>query len=54
MQVRAVQVEDHCAHVEALCADLTDKSDVFAIPALNKDVKTFDQTPFALGGFPGP
>lgn len=31
-----------------LAADLRDKSDVFAIPALNKDVKTFDQMALAL------
>ena len=32
----------------ALAADLRDKSDIFAIPALNKDVKTFDQMALAL------
>ena len=31
-----------------LAADLRDKSDVLAIPALNKDVKTFDQMALAL------
>lgn len=31
-----------------LAADLTGASDVFAIPALNKDVKTFDQMALAL------
>ena len=31
-----------------LASDLRDKSDVFAIPALNKDVKTFDQMAVAL------
>jgi hypothetical protein len=31
-----------------LAADLKDKSDVLAIPALNKDVKTFDQMALAL------
>ena len=31
-----------------LAADLRDVSDVFAIPALNKDVKTFDQMALAL------
>jgi hypothetical protein len=31
-----------------IAADLRDKSDVFAIPALNKDVKTFDQMALAL------
>ena len=31
-----------------LAADLRDQSDVFAIPALNKDVKTFDQMALAL------
>jgi hypothetical protein len=31
-----------------LAADLRDKSDVFAIPALNKDVKTFDLMALAL------
>ena len=31
-----------------LAADLRDESDVFAIPALNKDVKTFDQMALAL------
>ena len=31
-----------------LAADLRDKSDVFAIPALNKDTKTFDQMALAL------
>ena len=31
-----------------LAADLRDKSDVFAIPALNKDVKTFDHMALAL------
>ena len=31
-----------------LAADLRDLSDVFAIPALNKDVKTFDQMALAL------
>ena len=31
-----------------LAADLRDKSDVFAIPAFNKDVKTFDQMTLAL------
>jgi len=32
----------------ALAADLRDRSDVFAIPALNKDVGTFDQMALAL------
>ena len=32
----------------ALAADLRDASDVFAIPALNKDIKTFDQMALAL------
>ena len=32
----------------ALAADLRDMSDVFAIPALNKDIKTFDQMALAL------
>ncbi len=32
----------------ALAADLRDVADVFAIPALNKDVKTFDQMALAL------
>ena len=31
-----------------MVADLRDESDVFAIPALNKDVKTFDQMALAL------
>ena len=31
-----------------LASDLRDKSDVFAIPALNKDVKTFDRMALAL------
>ena len=31
-----------------LAADLKDKSDILAIPALNKDVKTFDQMALAL------
>ena len=31
-----------------LAADLRDKSDILAIPALNKDVKTFDQMALAL------
>ena len=31
-----------------LAADLRDRSDVFAIPAFNKDVKTFDQMGLAL------
>ena len=31
-----------------LAADLRDVSDVFAIPALNQDVKTFDQMALAL------
>ena len=31
-----------------LAADLRDRSDVFAIPAFNKDVKTFDQMALAL------
>ena len=31
-----------------LAADLRNKSDVFAIPALNKDIKTFDQMALAL------
>ncbi len=31
-----------------LISDLRDKSDVFAIPALNKDVKTFDRMALAL------
>lgn len=31
-----------------LAADLKNKSDVFAIPALNKDIKTFDQMALAL------
>lgn len=31
-----------------MAADLRDASDVFAIPALNKDVKTFDQMALAL------
>ncbi len=31
-----------------LVADLRDKSDILAIPALNKDVKTFDQMALAL------
>lgn len=31
-----------------LAADLRDESDVFAIPALNKDIKTFDQMALAL------
>ena len=31
-----------------LAADLKDVSDVLAIPALNKDVKTFDQMALAL------
>ncbi len=32
----------------SLAADLRDKSDILAIPALNKDVKTFDQMALAL------
>jgi hypothetical protein len=32
----------------ALAADLRHRSDVFAIPALNKDVSTFDQMALAL------
>ncbi len=32
----------------ALASDLREKSDVWAIPALNKDVKTFDQMALAL------
>lgn len=32
----------------ALATDLRDKSDVFAIPALNRDIKTFDQMALAL------
>ena len=31
-----------------LAADLRERSDVFAIPALNKDVKTFDKMALAL------
>ena len=31
-----------------LAADLKDRSDIFAIPALNKDVKTFDNMALAL------
>ncbi len=31
-----------------LAADLRDKSDIFAIPALNRDTKTFDQMALAL------
>ena len=31
-----------------MAADLRDKSDVFAIPAFNKDVRTFDQMALAL------
>ena len=31
-----------------LASDLRDQSDVFAIPAFNKDVKTFDQMTLAL------
>ena len=31
-----------------MAADLKDESDVLAIPALNKDVKTFDQMALAL------